>query len=66
MSTSRLFYAVWAALAAASLTLWLIAVRWPAVVERPSKALGTLIRGRVLRAAAVVGWMFLGWHLFAR
>ena len=29
-------------------------------------ALNALTRGRAVRIAVVVGWVWLGWHLFAR
>ena len=66
--TSSWAYAVWAVLAAAALVLWALAHAPPhgRVVVRPSSVLARVARDPWLRVPFVVGWAWLGWHLFAR
>ena len=61
-------YAVWAVLAVATLALWGLSharSSWR-VVARPSVALRRLATDPWLRVPLLVGWAWLGWHLFAR
>ena len=66
--TSAWGYAVWAALAAVALLLWALshAASKGRVVARPSAALARLAGDPWLRVPLVVGWAWVGWHLFAR
>jgi len=66
--TSAWGYAVWAVLAAAALLLWALShTRSKArIVARPSAALARLAGDPWLRVPLVVGWAWVGWHLFAR
>jgi hypothetical protein len=61
-------YAVWALLALAALVLWALSHRAPRwrVVVRPSVVLARLATDPWLRVALVLGWAWVGWHLFAR
>jgi hypothetical protein len=66
--TSALSYAVWALLGLATLLLWARSrfrapERSPA---RPALVLERLATGPILRVLLVLGWMWAGWHLFAR
>lgn len=62
---SSLGYAIWALLAVAVLALW-AASRRRAVVVRPAAVLARLATDPWLRVPLVLGWAWLGWHLFAR
>jgi hypothetical protein len=64
--TSALVYAVWALLGAALLALWAWSSTDRAPLARPSVVLVRLASGPLLRVVLVVGWMWTGWHLFAR
>lgn len=68
MSWRTASFAVWALLAAAALVLAALSVAGRGgVARRPLAPLVAYLSGhRVARVAAVVGWMWLGWHLFAR
>lgn len=68
--TSALSYAVWALLGLATLVLWARShsrfrapERSPA---RPALVLERLATGPILRVLLVLGWAWVGWHLFAR
>jgi hypothetical protein len=66
--TSALSYVVWALLGLATLVLWACSrfrapERWPA---RPALVLERLATGPILRVLLVLGWAWVGWHLFAR
>jgi hypothetical protein len=65
--TSALGYTGWALVLGAGLVLWGLShsPREPAVA-RPSAALTRLATGPWLRILLVAGWMWAGWHLFAR
>ena len=63
---STLSYAVWAALGAAALGLWVRSLVPGATTARPSVVLERLATGPLLRVALVLAWMWAGWHLFAR
>jgi hypothetical protein len=63
MSVSTVSYLVWGAIGALFLVLrWLSYVR-PSAVAHPSDVVGKLATHPVGR---VVGFMWLGWHMFAR
>jgi len=57
---------VWALLAVAAVVLWLLAVGGWGRIARLGVALRPLVAGRIARSAVVLGWMWLGWHFFAR
>lgn len=60
-------YAVWALLGFAALVLTVLSVVWRRRVVAPFGPLRAFLAGhRAARAAAVLGWMWLGWHFFAR
>jgi hypothetical protein len=66
--TSALSYAVWALLGLATLVLW-AASRFRAPERspaRPALVLERLATGPILRVLLVLGWGWVGWHLFAR
>jgi len=71
MTWASVIYALWALVSIVALFLWLASWRrwhvgsWR--VGRPSALLRDLLGGRTwLRAVVVLGWVWLGVHLFAR
>jgi hypothetical protein len=67
--TALLGYAVWVVLAVAMLALSAasqVASRGRSVVARPATVLARLASDPWLRVPLVVGWAWVGWHLFAR
>jgi hypothetical protein len=66
MSVSTLSYVVWAAIGVAALALWWWSVIRPGAVAAPGEVVGRLVANPVLRVVLVLGFMWLGWHLFAR
>ncbi|HTU39640.1 MAG TPA: DUF6186 family protein [Acidimicrobiales bacterium] len=64
--SSAFVYAVWAVLAVALFGAVLWSRASDVSIARPSAVLERLASGPVLRVVLVVGWMFAGWHLFAR
>ena len=56
---------VWGALAAALVGLE-VAARLGARVPRIGEVFSALVARRALRAALLAGWVWLGWHFFAR
>ncbi len=66
--SSAVSYAVWALLAVCTLVLWgaSYADRTRHAVARPSVVLERLVTSPWLRVVVVVGWMWIGYHLFAR
>jgi Family of unknown function (DUF6186) len=66
--TSSWAYAIWAVLAASALLVWALsqAASNRRIVARPSAVLARLARDPWLRVPLVVGWAWVGWHLFAR
>jgi hypothetical protein len=64
--SSALSYAVWAVLGLATVAL-VVRSRLPgSSPARPAVVLERLATGPFLRVALVLGWMWAGWHLFAR
>ena len=66
MSTSVVSYLVWGLLGAAAAALWWVSRARPDAVARPARVVERLATGPVLRLALVAGFMWTGWHLFAR
>ncbi len=66
MSTRLATLVIWGVLALGIVALWAAARLGRGRVARPSKAWGLLLRHPVGRVLLLVGWMWLGWHLFAR
>lgn len=58
--------ALWLFLVVAGLALWARSRRMPSSVAPPAAVVARLATGPVARVALVLGWMWLGWHLFAR
>jgi len=59
----------WWLLAAGFVLCWCLshARRWvPTRMARPSDVLGRVVSVPALRVAVLLGWMWVGWHLFAR
>jgi Family of unknown function (DUF6186) len=59
-------YAVWALFGALVLGLWAWSHTEHPPVARPSVVLEWLATRSLVRIVLVLGWMWLGWHLFAR
>jgi type IV secretory pathway VirB2 component (pilin) len=59
-------YAVWGTLALVAAALWARTHQPGAASARPTVVLQRLAQGPVTRVVLVVGWAWLGWHLFAR
>lgn len=63
-------YLVWALLALSLAGLSVLAFSGARLagrlVARPGALLRTVLANRYVRALVLVGWMWLGWHLFAR
>jgi uncharacterized protein DUF6186 len=66
MATSAGSYAAWTVLLTAALLLWRFPIADSHRLARPSEVVARLATHPVWRVVLVVGWMFLGWHLFAR
>jgi hypothetical protein len=66
VSVSTVSYIVWGAIAALALLLWWLSYLRPAAVAHPSDVVGRLVTHPVVRVVFVLGFMWLGWHLFAR
>jgi len=66
MSVRSVSYVVWAALGLAALGLWWLSYLRPAAAAHPTDVVGKLARMPVVRVLFVLGFMWLGWHLFAR
>jgi hypothetical protein len=46
--------------------LWWLSYARPSAVAHPAQAVGKLATHPVARVILVLGFMWLGWHLFAR
>jgi hypothetical protein len=66
MSVSTISYLVWGAIGMSALVLWGLSYLWPAGVAHPGDVVGRLAAHPVGRVVLVLGFMWLGWHLFAR
>jgi hypothetical protein len=66
MTVSTLSYVVWGALLAVLFLLWWLSYRPDGAVARPGAVLSRLVTHPLWRVLLVVGYMFIGWHLFAR
>ena len=66
MSISTASYVVWGLLGAAVLLLWLLSYLRPTAVAHPAEVVGKVATHPVGRVILVLGFMWLGWHLFAR
>jgi hypothetical protein len=66
VSASTIPYVVWALFGAAALALWALSYARPSTVARPGAAVAQLTTRPIIRILFVLGFMWLGWHLFAR
>jgi Family of unknown function (DUF6186) len=66
VSTSTISYVVWALLGAATVLLWALSYVRPGSVAHPGAAVAQLTTRPVVRILFVLGFMWLGWHMFAR
>jgi hypothetical protein len=66
VSVSTISYVVWAALGGAALLLWWLSYARPSMAVHPAEVVGKLATHPVGRVALVLGFMWFGWHLFAR
>jgi hypothetical protein len=66
MNAQVLSDALWAALAAVALAVAGSSHLAKSRIERPSTLLHRIETHRSLYVALVLGWMWLGWHFFAR
>jgi cyanate permease len=66
VSVSTISYVVWAVIGVIALLLWWLSYLRPAAVAHPGQAVGKLATSPVVRVILVLGFMWLGWHLFAR
>ncbi len=66
MSVSTASYVVWGAIGALPLFLWWLSSVRPSAVAHPSDVVEKAATHPVGRVILVVGFMWLGWHLFAR
>lgn len=66
MSWRSATFLVWGILAASVLVVTALAFARRARVARPGPLLDRRLAHPVVRIAVVVGWMWLGWHFFAR
>jgi predicted cation transporter len=66
MSVSTLSYVIWAVIGAAALGLWGLSYLRPTALAHPADVVGKLATHPVGRVVLVLGFLWLGWHLFAR
>ena len=66
MSVSTASYVVWGAIGALALLLWGFSYLRPSAVAHPADVVGKVVTHPVGRVVLVLGFMWLGWHLFAR
>ncbi len=61
-------YAVWAAIGGFALALWVTSLTPTGrrLIVRPAAVLRRLATDPWLRVPLLLGWAWLGWHLFAR
>ncbi len=70
MNGQAVAYLIWALLALSLVGLSVVAFSGTRLagrlVARPGALQRTVLANRYVRVLALVGWMWLGWHLFAR
>jgi hypothetical protein len=66
VSVSTGSYVVWAALGVVALLLWWLSYTRPSMAVHPVEVVGRLAIHPLGRVALVIGFMWFGWHLFAR
>ena len=66
VSTSTASYGVWGLVLVVGLALWWLSHARPSAAARPSEVLAWLSIQPVARICLILGFMWLGWHLFAR
>jgi hypothetical protein len=67
MSWRSATFLVWALLALSTVVLACLAAMGSVGIGNPFVPVRTYLSGhRVARVATVLGWMWLGWHFFAR
>jgi hypothetical protein len=66
VSASDISYGIWAFLLAVWLVLWGISYLRPSWAAHPSAVAARVTTHPVVRAVVVIGFLFLGWHTFAR
>ena len=65
MTSRTLTFVGYGAILTAIVVMAVVATRRPNWMTLPD-ALGALTRKRAVRVVVVIGWVWLGWHLFAR
>jgi Family of unknown function (DUF6186) len=64
--SSRTFTFIGFAIIVGAAVVWsVVTARNPGLITLP-RLLGRLTRSRIVRVVLVIGWAWLGWHLFAR
>jgi hypothetical protein len=66
VSVSTVSYVVWAAIGVIALGLWWLSYVRPAAAAHPTDVVGKLATYPVVRVILVLGFLWLGWHMFAR
>jgi hypothetical protein len=66
MTWRAVTFVVWGLLALSVAGLWVLAATGQGGVARPGALLRTMMANGYVRAAVLLGWMWLGWHFFAR
>jgi hypothetical protein len=66
MSVSTVSYVVWGVIGALALVLWWLSYVRPSAVAHPAAVVGKIATHPVGRIVLVAGFLWLGWHLFAR
>jgi hypothetical protein len=66
VSSRDVTYVVWAVLGAVVVATQVAAVTGIGRLPGVAAVTGRAAAGRVARSVLVVGWMWLGWHAFAR
>jgi len=66
MSVSTLSYVIWGAIGVAALGLWGLSYLHPTALAHPADVVEKLATHPVGRVVLVLGFGWLGWHLFAR
>jgi hypothetical protein len=66
VSTAAASYLVWGLFGVAAAALWWVSHARPDAVARPARVVERLATGPVLRVVFVAGFLWTGWHLFAR